>query len=401
MSSASAKLFLRKTFAPSETHHVFAAFACRLLLEICQNEAGTRLATESVRSHMRILVGAHDEFIETQAPSEPILAAAAAQALNVRPEGYKSAIGTFLNRLVLDSYVSDRGLQGELCCRFLFMLARDKATFDSAKGNRNYTHNGSIRSVTLSAFLRALCGDNFGIVITKNGPRLEEDHARFLTVDALSSLAETGHINFTHFIQLSTSFSELSEETLFEAWCRHAAIQCSFDQAMIDGVIVVYFGDLDEEFDKGKLGYVVWQSKAKSAADSALANQFIGPIIFKEKKHDSGKIENIFSKPPYIALFMELGTSSRFGTNGPLSSLTYGVPTPQTKGKNPWRLDDEPKRFCLNIRNNTKDQYPVLDHFGCDLDFARLFQRSLSYGKPELDELRKQLKEDMNVLKVK
>lgn len=79
---ASKKLFSDEGFRPDHEDHVFAAFAVRVGLEIGVGEASERLAMEAVRSHMRILEDVIDSMVITTSPPEPMLAIAAAMAMN-------------------------------------------------------------------------------------------------------------------------------------------------------------------------------------------------------------------------------------------------------------------------------------------------------------------------------
>src|SRR5262245_44862363 len=124
---AVAKLFFNRPFNPKDVNQVFAAFATRIGLEIGEGEASTRLAIDAVRSYMRMLIGVSGRLVITASPSEPMLAIAAAFVLNWSTDSYKEALKTLINELILRGLILDRGLQGELYCRLLIMLARDKA----------------------------------------------------------------------------------------------------------------------------------------------------------------------------------------------------------------------------------------------------------------------------------
>ena len=120
---------------------MFAAFAVRVGLEIGVGEASERLAMEAVRSHMRILEAVVDSMVITTSPPEPMLAIAAAMAMNHSEETYKTALGTLLDKLILKGIVLDRGLLGELSSRLLFLRARPSlllgiATREERDGDR-------------------------------------------------------------------------------------------------------------------------------------------------------------------------------------------------------------------------------------------------------------------------
>ena len=119
LEAAREKLFLNHEFDPKKETHVFAALAVRVGLEIGEGEASSRLAVETVSSHMRILTGVVGPLIVTTSPSGPILAIAAAMVLNTSSETYQDVIETLLDKLILRGLIIDHGLQGELYSRLL------------------------------------------------------------------------------------------------------------------------------------------------------------------------------------------------------------------------------------------------------------------------------------------
>ena len=100
---------------------MFAAFAVRVGPEIGVGEASERLAMEAVRSHMRVLEAVVDFMVITTSPPEPMLAIAAAMAMNHSEATYKNALKTLLDKLILKGIVLDRGLLGELSSRLLLL----------------------------------------------------------------------------------------------------------------------------------------------------------------------------------------------------------------------------------------------------------------------------------------
>jgi hypothetical protein len=163
LQAAREKLFFNKDFDPKNEKHVFAALAVRVGLEIGEGEASSRLARKTVSSHMRILTGAVGPLIVTTSPSEPLLAIAAATALNTSSDTYQDAIETLLDKLILPGLILDRG---ELYSRLLLMLARDKAT---VRGDCSFvmpdpiSREPTVRAVELSKFLQILLGPKLGI----------------------------------------------------------------------------------------------------------------------------------------------------------------------------------------------------------------------------------------------
>jgi hypothetical protein len=356
-----------KEFNPRNEDHVFAAFAVRIGLEIAEGEASECLARNAVQSHMRILIGAHDQVVITVTPSEPMLAIAAADALNDFLVVYKDAMTTLVNRLILRGLVLDQGIKGDLCTRLLFTLARDRAvTPIVVSADLPY-----IQAVSLSQFLKTLLGDDLGT-----------SHQLSLHPDFLPRLSNIW-INFTHFVQLSAPVSELEPAFLLEAWSSGIAFQCAPLQPVIDGFFVCYEGALDGSFDIRKLTVVPWQTKAKSkAAASTLVSQLTAPSILVV---ENGQIDRRKTHP--LVIFMDLGTSSSFQGTDRYVDLTLHTPTVPTK-RGTWDgyarpNEQEPEQYCLDIRGHSSSTYDIMKHFGSQL--GPLFCRSFVCTTPEFE----------------
>jgi hypothetical protein len=367
--AASEKLFCGLPFNPHVENHVFAALAVRVGLEIGEGEASMRLAAEAVRSHMRLLTGVVGQLVMTTSPSEPMLAIAAAEALNDSSKTYQQAIKTLLNKLILRGLVLDRGLQGELYSRLLFMLARDKATLPhggSFVTNDPKSGMPKIQAVRVDLFLQALLGPT--LAISTNSTNQQS-----LCMDLLADMSEVW-INFTHFEQLSEPMVGITPSTLLEAWSSCTAFQCHFQQPIIDGFLVAYRGKLDKPFEIKNLFMIPWQTKAKSqAAELGLAQSLTAPFLIKG---DSWK------KPQHLAILMDLGTTSTFQeVPGARVFMQFEKAEPPKKLWGGYRRKkDEPKRYCLNIRGHSLHEYPVLDGF--ETQFDQSFQRSITDNTP-------------------
>jgi hypothetical protein len=334
-----------------------------------------RLATEAVRSHMRILTGVTGSLVVTTSPSEPILAIASAAALNASYETYRAAIVTLLDKLVLKGLVLDRSLQGELYTRLLLTLARDKAALLRASSfvTGNSGSGYKIEAVDMKSFLEVLLGSNLGLA-----PDQETLRKSFL-----KKMAGVW-INFTHFVQLREPIDEIPSSMLLEAWSSCSAFQCAFNQPVIDGFLVAYRGDLHKQFNISNLIVIPWLTNAKSRpAEVAIAKQLTAPYILAEWKGRRPKVSR--QKTEHLVILMDLGTSVGFGKAGPRTQLSYDVAEPPEESK--WGGhaepdEKEPKRYCLNIRGHSSEQYPVLAGFETQLD--QLFQRSLVLAHPDL-----------------
>ena len=303
---------------------------------------------------MRILRRAHGQVVITESPSEPMLAIAAAVALNDSIQTYQTAVSTLVNRLSCD-FVLDRGMQGELCIRLLFTLARDRAV-------QPFVKSRMVQAVSLSQFSCTLLGDDLGI---------RDGELR----DSFLSRSSNIWINFTHFVQLSEAVTELTTAYLLEAWSSGIAFQCAPLQPVMDGFLVCYIGKLGEQFDIGNLTVIPWQTKPRLQA--ALAN--LGAKLTAPSITNTVDGKTIRRKAPPLVICMDLGTSTPFQHNNGQVNLTFLAPTSPTKRT--WdeyardNEQEEPEQFCLNIRGHKSSTYRVMEHFNYEL--STLFRRFL------------------------
>ena len=390
---AQLKLLSSREFNPLDERQVFSTFANRILLELSDTEASTRMALNAVQSHMRVLTAVVDGVVVTQAPSEPILAIAAAQALNQKEEDYTFALNTLLDELIMRGVVKDRGLQGELYGRLLLTLARDKATI--AHGGV-FLNGVRVTAVAVSSLLQSLLGKR-----AIGTPGLGLPFAQAGLCDQLLTFGSNVWVNFTHFVQLDDELDEIPHSLLYDAWCRGAAFQCVFHQAAIDGLIVTYSGDLDAPFDRNKLSYIVWQAKAKDEpVDSDLCNDLSGPFIYDDTLPPD---ERVRYKPVHVAILMDIGIRRAFRVGG-TCNLTFGVATRATGKGRSWNgyaagKDVEQPRYCLNVRGHTETQYPIIEGHG--QQFERLFLRALGCSHTNFFPYAARSKEDLQPFRLR
>ncbi|KAI0699244.1 hypothetical protein BC835DRAFT_1331864 [Cytidiella melzeri] len=360
METAKWKLFSHTKMLHMEKDHVFAAFALRLSLDIAETAVASTLATDAVKSHMRILVNVYQQkFVVTSAPSEPILALAAADALNARiPSGdsvmdvdeytlnpaYQEAVGTLFDKLVVSGLVVDKGGNGELIARLLLTLSRDRAIMQ--QHNCLISGDYLVHTVSLHEFLCTLLP-----------PNIFAQHADFV------KHAKKKHLNFTHFVTLKCNIHDLGIKLLRNAWERGVAFQCCLNQPVVDLVLVTYSGSLSEPWNDDKFGTVAIQVKNRGQAASAeLVRSLAGPTI------DHGK------RPVNeVVLFMDLGTSSAFqpskirpsSSGNPRIDITYqpALVARSANDASSWAgylaQSSEPDRWCINVRGSGVDVYPV------------------------------------------
>lgn len=280
---ADAKLFYVRTgplgFNFVDKHHIFAAFASRVALELTENEAATRLAVEAVSHHMRMVVSVVGDKMETAAPSEPALALAAAVALNENQEGYRKALAYLLNELILKGVILDRGAQGELCTRLLFILARDRAAMAVHNGqfmDASLTH---VLPITLADLLETLIGPNYGC---------HDKSSKRVAVE-VRKLCQGLTVHWTHFHVLKKPLDEIPIALLEWAFFTGAALQCAHNQENLDLILPTYSGPLGEKYRSDYLGAAGVQAKAQTGAQSAKvgASLTMPPITFEHEGRKS------------------------------------------------------------------------------------------------------------------
>lgn len=196
----------------------------------------------------------------------------------------------------------------------------------------------SVKPVTLRGFLIALLGS-----------RLE-------VPSSLDAYCTGGHINFTHFVQLNEDLAIITPDFLYYCWCRGTAIQCSFGQPGIDGIIPCYWGSLDQPFDKNKLGMIAYQVKAKiNAASQALEDSLTCPCLCENPESPT----SLIWKPKHIMLLMDLGTLAKFqSAQNDRCRVSYKAPVVPAISRWKAYLPNETARWCIAVRGFGYDSYP-------------------------------------------
>ncbi|KAL0955587.1 hypothetical protein HGRIS_001823 [Hohenbuehelia grisea] len=326
LDSADRKLFATHTgMQHDDALHVLAAFSQRVLVELANTEAARSRAIESVRKHMRILLGVVDRrIVHTVAPSEPMLAVAAARALLGTKGGYQKATQIFVDKVMLQKDVLHTGDLGELLARMILTLARDGALGDSP-----FTTNLEVTPVSVSQFLKKLVNDT-------------------LISAKLDDFAKQYVMNFSHFYQLSRDTSVLNPKFLKKCWLRGVALQGSHNQPVWDILIPAYkSSELDAPFDVKNIFLLVVQVKCRATASPV--EYLTAPFITEEKTR---------FKPPHIALLMDLATASTFTNTKKFVSIDFSVAVPPKsssgKGKDVPKAEDASKEKDLPGGSTTK-----------------------------------------------
>ncbi|KAL0947273.1 hypothetical protein HGRIS_013395 [Hohenbuehelia grisea] len=374
LDSAGEKLFAARHMRTNEDAHVLAAFSHRVLIDLANTEVASSLAATAVRKHMRILLGVVDRsIVQSAAPSEPMLSVAAAVALLKSPETYRAAIATFVTKIILQKDVINLGTLGELLARTILTMARDGALWGSP-----FVTGMMVNPVSVSQFLKML--------------------VKYDMPKKLTDLANRYVINFSHFYQLSKDTAMLKPDFLRKCWYRGVALQGSHNQPVWDILIPAYKADqLDAPFDVKNLLLLVIQVKCRSAASSV--EYLTAPFI------DPGDSKDLPSKPPHIAILMDLAATSTFFETRTHIHIDSCVaipprsgappkedPSPKTSSSRPATskplsnyaikrtffsdTSPETKRWFIRLRGHEGDVYPVISQLGPTLLQTQLWGQS-------------------------
>jgi hypothetical protein len=265
---------------------------------------------------MRLYTDIKAGMMITACPSEPILALAAAIAMNRAPDNQRELTKALIE--FVSKYRVHRGLEGELYSRLVLMMARDLATLpaDSKTEVANPyvqdTNNGlALCTVTLNGFLEALLWKD-----------AIPDRYAVKWRDVLLDVKDV-HITFTHFLELEVDVAVLESRWCFDTLCRGAAVQCTFGQPVIDGIIFGYSGDLHLPFDESKLHLVCYQAKARAKA--AAATSLTCPMV----RYRDGRIV----KPQHTLIQIDMAATSQYQKGGYVQ-VSQRIAIPKGNGKN-------------------------------------------------------------------
>ncbi|KAJ7652217.1 hypothetical protein B0H17DRAFT_1269634 [Mycena rosella] len=298
-------------------------------------------------------------MVTTAALSEPVLSIAAANTLLASPATYSKLMRRFLDEVLINEHLMERGRLGETLASVVLIIARDAATCTLPNVNEygskfvgGTTQEPSVKPVTPTRFIESL---------------FHEVPSRF------KSFGDVAWINFTHFDLLPSILDgEIPMKLLLNAWCRSVAFQCADNQPIYDLLIPIYLGDLDKPFEPAKLSYTVIQIKARVGADGkGDLESLTGPMI----NIGSGSGPH---KPPYLAILMDLGALVAY--QGPKVHVHHTaalLPEKKASASFLWHYSSqEPSRWVFHARGLTKETYPSLSKFGAQLMHRVLYRRA-------------------------
>jgi hypothetical protein len=310
---AQSKLICNNDHSKISDKAKIAVLARRLLLEFePKREAAVRTETELVAAHMHVAysVPAHREYLRSGAPSEPILAEAAARIM---------ASNHFQTAEILSEYLSNglitRGERGELVGRLLLIQAFDAAVMTKSLRDRINPIHFSV-AIPVIDFLVALFPANY----KKTFCQAISDNLPGAT---LQDAFRNAVVYFTHWGKAADS-SVINDDSSWKAMTRGMAIQCHNHQEDIDFLLPVLFDD-----------------------KQALSRFVMTAIFIQIKNRDKKQSVNISAERlryftpgnqeqnsrPYITIVMELGlkwkmTSFQSRSKASITNATQAQGTP-------------------------------------------------------------------------
>jgi hypothetical protein len=278
-----------------------AALTLRLLLEFePRREIAVNAENRLVEGHMRIAysVPKHREYLRSGAPSEPILAEAAARVMESIP-----SVPDALLKLVRDGLIS-KGERGELVARLLLILAHDRAARKAGTilsphispvsfKSHPQTHSKYSIPILLVDFLRELVGEVHLQEILNSTPHNIPNGVKF------EEAFRDAKVHFTHFVKAADT-SVVSDEAAWVAMSRGMAWQCFNQQAVIDMLVPV----------------LLWNELLGRWSMTAIFFQIKNSSKHKQVHIDAEKLPFFTNgtekanKRPYMTIVLEFGVQS-------------------------------------------------------------------------------------------
>ncbi|THG98432.1 hypothetical protein EW026_g3752 [Hermanssonia centrifuga] len=290
-----------------------SALNVRLLLDFApRRQIAVDKQIELVAGHM-LIVHCIPDFLEgmrTSAPSEPILAEAAARIMT-----NMSHIPQYLLKQVGDGLVSsDDG--GNLVARLLLTLAHDQAVqaYQAAKASRAPSAYSPVvrplytEAILLVDFLKALISDNWLKLILDSYP------TNIAPSDALRKpfreMFKDALINFTHFVRTGDG-SLVRDEGAWLAFVRGMGVQWSYNKPTVNIFLPLLLRD--EKIGRHVMSGLFIQVENGRHSEPECAHVDAETLNFFSM-NPSGQADN----RPYVCITMNLGPRSteKLGPNG-------------------------------------------------------------------------------------
>ena len=307
------KLIHNTKYDVENKHHVFAALASRLCLDVCMKEAeAMALAHEAVNSYLRIVISIDTtkgkdssgdyasrstalQRIETVTPSEPIIAEAVAELL-CKDQNWSSSINTLAKHLLSRGLV-EKGLEGELFGCLLCILARDFHLRGLKTTNDSFPY---AKTFSVNDFLQSLFGNEWFQEIKEFKPQIPKTRSSESSETAtFSNVFEKGSMNFTHFANVDVlPLNKDMPDVLHLLLRQQQALHLTSTDPDFDILIPTYFGNVGEVFDPARASAVVISVKNRDVASQLPSRNY----IYKRFSH---------IQDPILCILLDLGIKGK------------------------------------------------------------------------------------------
>ncbi|KAI5984772.1 hypothetical protein EDC04DRAFT_2615605 [Pisolithus marmoratus] len=292
-------LAMNKLFGPERSENpLLAVLSQRFYLNVnLGHHEAAQFVASSVATHLRVCISFSDDrnWSFTTYPSEPVLSCVAAAMLHARGN-----LGRFLDVLkekILSGMI-DVGKSGELTSRLLWLLAKDlfvrrtphfRPVIPAADGQEWKSEFADCQVIPVMDYLRFVFGPHF---CDRAGKEAKEafKHA---------------YINFSHWVRtdenISTSKNRCGQldagQWTLRHWYRTSAVQCCYNQPLVDKMIPIYFKDCPGETDLSRVSQIFISDRSqRSSSYDDLDNI--------SRSHDSIKCH---SSLPWVSILVDLG----------------------------------------------------------------------------------------------
>ncbi|KAI0044973.1 hypothetical protein FA95DRAFT_1608076 [Auriscalpium vulgare] len=242
-------------------------FLVRLAIKF-ESTAGEASDTErnQVENHMRFCMVASPGFKQliTCAPSEPLLAVAAMEAMRIKTWMHQFPVAEGLLYHMERSGII-KGEHGELIAALVFMLAWD----DAQAAHHTYTRD--IHLVSVEEFLRSLLPADAVQTILSSTPSHLSD-AKY-TSTTFAEAFKDAKIYFTHYVKID-DFAVLSRKYLVGLITRGVAVMCPNNQRAVD--IVIPFLYFDNRLQRTNVSAILVQVKNDASFTDTLRTSTFG-----------------------------------------------------------------------------------------------------------------------------
>lgn len=266
----------------------------RIILDLdARSEIARKLQSRLVESFLRLVVSIPSDrmSMDTCAPSEPILAEAAARLMHSSPDfnGFEVLLK------ILEKNLLAKGDRGEIGARLFTILAYDRAVDRSLRNHPHLTYFTYHRPIRFLDYLRALFVDEVHNKIMTATPIDNDPRYLETSTITLDTAFEDAWVHFSHF-SLAGDHLVTQLQNLPQFFLRGTILQCWDNQQGLDNIAPILFAKTEADIIK--------------STDSSLYGEQI-----KNRLHAEGDVlhTNAFipatttTQRPVISILFELG----------------------------------------------------------------------------------------------